>query len=548
MAGLVVAGFAGGLCEASLLAVIAQAAVTISARSSASPTGLPIVSHLGVPLLLSVAATLAIIRLAMAITSAWLNARIGSDLQVLLRAELVEAYLASTWAAKSQLRQGSMQESVTSLVDRAAGGAAQLAVGISSALSFAILIGVALVAGPIVALLATAVACGLFFALKPLMTITHRWSAQFTEAHALFAGQVAELERLAVEHETFGSSIEAGRRLNVAALEIRRPSVRRASLMAAMPGAYQSFVLLLAIGSLAFVYSVGGTDVAVFAAVALLLVRSFAYSQMTQAAYQALTDLAPAITAIDDEVSSLMARSRPPGVVTARTFDSLRLEEVAFAYDGRPLVFRHLGLDVSRGEAVGLVGPSGTGKSTLLQLCLRLRQPSRGRILLNGADVDEIRSDDWASLISFVPQEPHLVQGTVAENIAFLRPIARDQLVSAARAAGVHEELLALPQGYDTPLDERTAALSGGQKQRLCLARALAGQPQLLLLDEPTSALDAESEALVRASLENLRGSTTLLIVAHRTSTLDLCDRILRLDKGELTEVAVKSASRTLAQ
>jgi ATP-binding cassette, subfamily B, bacterial len=165
---------------------------------------------------------------------------------------------------------------------------------------------------------------------------------------------------------------------------------------------------------------------------------------------------------------------------------------------------------------------------------LRLRAPHQGRYLVNGTPAEEILRSDWHERVVYVPQEPRLLHASVAENIRFERELADDALEQAARLAHIHDEITGWANGYETLVGPRADAVSGGQKQRLCLARALAGKPEVLVLDEPTSALDPNSEALIGQSLSALKHELTLFIIAHRMSTLDICDRVMVIQDGKL--------------
>jgi ABC-type multidrug transport system fused ATPase/permease subunit len=181
-----------------------------------------------------------------------------------------------------------------------------------------------------------------------------------------------------------------------------------------------------------------------------------------------------------------------------------------------------------------LLGPSGAGKSTLVQLLLRLRPPSEGSYLIDGTPAASIAQSDWYRLVSYVPQEPRLLHAPVAENIRFFRDLSDEQVERAARLARIHEDILSWPGGYQAIVGPRADAVSGGQQQRICLARALAAEPEVLVLDEPTSALDPQSEALIGASLKALHRDLTLFIVAHRMSTLESCDRVMVIVDGRV--------------
>ena len=215
----------------------------------------------------------------------------------------------------------------------------------------------------------------------------------------------------------------------------------------------------------------------------------------------------------------------------------IRFENVTVGHEpGRP-VLHEITLSIGAGEAVGLVGATGAGKSTLASLVPRLLDPWQGRVVLDGVDAREVTLRSLREHVAIVPQESLLFPTTLAENIAYGRPDAdRDRIESAARAAGAHDFIAALPAGYDTVVGERGATLSGGERQRIAIARALLKDAPVLVMDEPTSALDAASEAAVVDGLGRLRGGRTVLVIAHRLSTLRAVDRIIVLAEGRVVE------------
>ncbi|MFO1159720.1 MAG: ABC transporter ATP-binding protein [Reyranellaceae bacterium] len=233
-----------------------------------------------------------------------------------------------------------------------------------------------------------------------------------------------------------------------------------------------------------------------------------------------------------------MVADAPPARLDKRLAPTIEFQDVRFAYPGtRRTVHDGLTFHAEAGERLGLVGPSGGGKSSIVRLLLRFYDPERGRILLGGHDLRSLPFAEIRSLISVVNQDTFLFHGTVEENIRFGRPDAtEEELVEAARAANIHEFILSLPQGYGTLIGEKGIKLSGGQRQRVAIARALLRDTPILVLDEALSAVDAENEAVIQEALDRLMQGRTTLILAHRLSSVIDCDRILVLDGGHVAE------------
>ena len=235
----------------------------------------------------------------------------------------------------------------------------------------------------------------------------------------------------------------------------------------------------------------------------------------------------------DDAVRDPEAPIALPNVAQGQ----ISFDDVTFRYPGRPTIaaLDHVNLTVQPGETVALVGPSGAGKTTIIQLLQRFYDPSEGAIRLGGVDLRDMKRGDFRKMIALVPQDPVVFGDTARENIRFGRPDATDaQVEAAAKAAAAHDFLMALPDGYDSYVGERGVMLSGGQKQRIAIARAILRDAPILLLDEATSSLDAQSEGLVQAAVDDLARSRTTLIVAHRLATVKKADRIVVFDGGRI--------------
>jgi ATP-binding cassette subfamily B protein len=236
-----------------------------------------------------------------------------------------------------------------------------------------------------------------------------------------------------------------------------------------------------------------------------------------------------------DHVSSVPEPARPVHLpeVTGR----IELCDVGFRY-GTRTVTRNINIAIEPGEMIGLVGHSGSGKSTLVNLICRFYDVTEGAILLDGIDIRALPVAEYRKHIGLVLQEPFLFFGTIAENIAYGKPVAtREEIVAAARAAHAHEFILRLPHGYDSLVGERGQGLSGGERQRISIARALLIDPRILILDEATSSVDTTTEKEIQKALENLVRGRTTIAIAHRLSTLQHADRLVVLDRGTIVEI-----------
>jgi subfamily B ATP-binding cassette protein MsbA len=235
-------------------------------------------------------------------------------------------------------------------------------------------------------------------------------------------------------------------------------------------------------------------------------------------------------------------RDAPGAMALPPVSGRIRVERVGFAYDSRQPVLTDVSFEVGSGELVAIVGPTGAGKTTMLNLIHRFYDPTAGRIEADGMDLRDVTLDSWYRQIALVPQETVLFGGSIFDNIRYGRSDADEEAVrEASRAAHAHDFIMSFPDQYQTLIGEKGVNLSGGQRQRIAIARAVLKNPRILLLDEATSSLDTESERLVQEALERLMKGRTTFVIAHRLTTVQGADRILVLDKGRLVETGTHS-------
>ncbi|HSZ14975.1 MAG TPA: ABC transporter ATP-binding protein [Solirubrobacteraceae bacterium] len=540
---LSVCSIISGFTEAGTLTVIAQVAASLVDRSKkvSSKSGL---FHINAPIhtLLWVGLAFALARFLLQWPLSVLPARIAADVQAGLRTRVFRAFTRASWDVQSRDREGQLQEIMTSQTSQATGGALQATGIITSSINFLILMGIAVALNPVAAGVVFAIAVAMFAVLRPLRQLGARRSRELSQAQIGYAGGIAEANRLAEESQVFG--VAGAQYERVAALFRRcRDLFFKTQLIAKLaPNLYQSLIYVLIVVALFALQASGAAKHAgALGAVILLLVRAAQNGQSIQGSYQALQQSLPFIDRLQQAEQRYSQSSPVDAGRELAAVRTLSFERVSFAYNpGRP-VLSDISFTVREGEAIGVVGPSGAGKSTLIQLLLQLRDPGGGRYLVNGESVKEFARKEWQRLVAYVPQEPRLLHATVAENIRYFRDIPDEDVERAARLARIHEDVTGWADGYDTVVGPRADAVSGGQQQRICLARALAARPQVLVLDEPTSALDPQSERLIGESLIALKHELTLFVIAHRMSTLDMCDRVMVILDGHLSAFDTKA-------
>jgi ATP-binding cassette subfamily B protein len=543
MSSLAVVSFLGGLLEALFLVIVTGVAMALVGDESTIGPYLGQTVSTGVAL--TVAAVVLVARLAFNLVGVAISARLTADVTRDQRQVLSRAYLQASWAVQQAEPSGRLQELLTSFVTRVTNAVQTLTNAVTALLSLVAFLGTGLFLDPLstgAVLVAMAVVGAV---LKPVRLRIRARAAASARANLDFADSVSELGSLGLEMQTYGVQHRFTRTIDDLSREAAATQQRVQFLAGTLAPVYMVMAYAAVLAGVGVLSLVGFGDMAVIGAVMLLMLRSLSYGQQLAAASGTLTAAAPFLEGVRDTAQRYAAAPAGGGDRVPPSVTPLVATEVEFAYTADRPALSAASFRIDTGEVLGVIGPSGAGKSTLAQLVLGVREPTSGSLTASGVDLREVDRVWWSARVAFVAQEALLFTGTVAENIRFFREGIDDAaLRRAATAANVLADIEALPRGFDTHLGERGSQLSGGQRQRLSIARALAGSPQLLVLDEPTSALDGQSEALIRATLRGLRGSVSIVIIAHRMSTLDICDRIMVIEHGTMTSIDTPDALR----
>jgi ATP-binding cassette, subfamily B, bacterial len=539
VAALVISAVFAGFCESAVIAIVAEVATALVGRQTSVSFDLgPIGIHARISELLFFGLLMALVRIALQVLISYLPARISADIQAGLRNRLFAAFIRASWSVQSADDEGTFQELATSQIVQATTGVIWATTALTTGIMLFVMMASAVVVSPVPALIMFVVALALFAGMRPFNALGSLHARSLSAAQLNYASGVYDAVALAEETEVFGVGEAQEVRLRRLVTASRDRFLRTQFIGRMVTGTYQTLVMALLLGALAAVYATGATHVASLGAVVLLLVRASTYGQQAQTGYHYMHQSLPFLNRLSDAERRYLASPVVRGTRSISSSPSLVFDDVSYAYVPDVPILREISFRIEPGEAIGVVGPTGSGKSTLVQILLGLREPIAGQYLIEDQPANTWSIEGWTRAFAYVSQEPRLFHGTVAENISFYRDLDRETIERAARLSHIHDEIMSWPNHYDTMIGQRADAVSGGQRQRICLARALAGDPLILVLDEATSALDPRSAALVQESLVRIKHQVTLFVIAHRFSTLDVCDRVMVLRDGQLEAFA----------
>lgn len=533
LAKMAATAFSGGIAEALFLITVTRAAFAITGDSDR--VGVVAAWYLSIPDALLVAFALVLLRIGLSAYAAWLSAQLSTDVVAAVRRQLAGAFLEASWKSQQRFRAGSLQELLTSYAGQASAMTTSVNQGVVAGANLFALSGVAVAVDPLGAVVLVVSVGGLALLLRPLRRAIRGRADAMVRAGMEFATSVNEVSEIGLELHVF--HVQQPAKAHVGGLiESVRERTRRLQFAGGLTTPLYTglayFALLAALSVVALSDSASLTSLG---AAMLVMLRSLSYGQALQVAYSNVSSTTPAIEQLREQIEILERGRRLDGHQPVGEVGRITARAVFFSYRPGEQLLSDISFEIEPGEIIGIVGPSGGGKSTLVQLLLGLREPDQGQILFDERDLAKLSRAELARKITFVPQSPHLIAGTIAENIRFWRSgVTQPMIEEACRSAYLHDEVTAFPEGYEREVGEHGGHLSGGQQQRLCIARALVEDPDVLIMDEPTSALDVRSEHLIRTTLAALRGRVTVVVIAHRLSTLDICDRIMVIQDGRL--------------
>ena len=466
------------------------------------------------------------------------NAKAVANYTMATRNELFGGTMLAKWQYLLNRKVGYLTQIISEDIDLSAGVLVSISVFILFLTSFVSYAVIALTISPYVTIVTIIIGVVLSIFLKPILfrirkimereTVLRKEVAHMINQHLIGAKTVKSMV-------AESSVIQLGKERFLELSQKKFNVLRYQSVMATF---LEPITLAVVIPIFLFSYRDPFFNIASFAAVLYLIQKMFSFVQSMQFRLSAINEGIPhlqAVVSCQEEVRQNLENSE--GANSFKFNSAIKFENVSFSYENEEKLFRGLDMTVKKGEMIGLIGQSGSGKTTIADLLLRLFDPSAGVITVDGIDISRVNLYAWRSRIGYVSQDMFLLNDTIANNIRFYdEGISDKDIDEAAKLAHIYDFILQRPDGFNTIVGERGIKLSAGQRQRIILARMLVRKPEILILDEATSALDNESEVAIQGSFEDLRGRVTMLVIAHRLSTVMSSDMLVVLEGGKIVE------------
>ncbi len=479
-----------------------------------------------------------IIRAVALVLSGYVQAKITADYEKQTRNNLFSKTLISNWSYLLKQKIGYLENVLMTDIGHASFLLNQISGTIMILTSLLIYTLVAINISFYVTLITFILGGILFLIFKPLIYRTRVLGHETTNVNKQVAHYVNEnitgmkvIKVLSVENQVITGGAKYFSHLKKIKIKL--------FLLKNITGAFVQPVSLIFICAIfAFSYKLPNFNFASLVVIIYLVQRIFSYIQQLQHNLHVTSEMIPFLRAVlDCEDEVMKNKEKRGGNNNFRFSDRLKFKDVKFLYNENKKILSGVNFTIKKGELVGLIGPSGAGKTTIVDLILRLFNPTSGKILLDGKNVLDINIKEWRKNIGYVSQDIFLLNDTIANNIKFYdNSISEKDIIRAAKMANIYDFIQSCSEGLAATIGERGVMLSVGQRQRIIIARTLVRQPKFLVLDEATSALDNESEIQIQKVIENLKGKVTVLAIAHRLSTVINSDKLLVLDNGKIIE------------
>lgn len=529
--------FFEGLCEAAILTLFARLALR-AVDGNETGVYVPGLGNREVGWALTILLLVILARLAFALTNTYVSNRIQFSLVSSLREHAVQAYSRSSLRSQMDLDEGALQQLIVTLPSGISVQLSSLILSIGQSTMMVAMLGYSLVSDfrltaalVVVIVLAT-------LAFKPLRDLIKRRAALALGAQRSLSSRTAELGGLRFETQAFGLGGAIAKPIFRSIQAESDVSEQLGRLKGALVPLFTTLTYLAVTLGVFILTRTEATDLERTGPILLVVLRSLSYGVALQQVASGLASLKPSLTLFTESLSKLRRGRLDWGTASFEGFESCQFEGVGFTYGADEIpALDNASFVISQGMRVGVVGPSGGGKSTTVRLMLGLLEPSSGRVLVNGRPVHEFERSEWSKRIGVVPQSAQLLSGTIAENLRLFRTgISDDDLWRALQVADFADEVRGLENGLETRIGSGERALSGGQIQRLSIARAFAARPDFVVMDEPTSSIDVLSESAVSDAIENLPEDVTMVIISHRMRILRDCDLLIVIEGGSVSD------------
>jgi ABC-type multidrug transport system fused ATPase/permease subunit len=488
--------------------------------------------------LLCFIAFLFIMKAIMVFCTNYITDKIRTDYILQTRSKLLDMTLESNWSYLSKQKIGHLEKTIMNDIQVYSSMLTYMSSTVILATNILVYTIIAFNVSPGVTFLTLGLGALFFIAFKPIMDKVRQIGNETGWAQKHVANHINEtmlgiktIKAMALEQKVLAKGREFFEKLRN--IEMRLSVIASFSYVIAQP-----FSIIIILGIFAYSYKLTTFSFASFAVIVYSINKIVSYVQDAQTRLQNINNLYPFLRSVVEFEEQAIRNKEPyQGKGSIEFKEKIEIKDVYFSYNEKEPVLSGINATIEKGSIVGIIGPSGSGKTTLVDLLLTLISPQKGSITVDGKPLHDVNTKTWKRHIGYVSQDIFIVNDTLKNNIKYYDPSISDkEMVEAAKMAYIYDFIEKQPQGFNSQAGERGMELSGGQRQRIALARVLARRADILVLDEATSALDHESEAMIKKALDDLRGKVTMIVIAHRPTTILNVDKLLVIENGKITE------------